>query len=543
MRRLLLLVIALSSLVPVQGQKIVRSGKSSITVLVNGRKTRWSISPEVNPDRLKVYCLKERNEVIFQTDIDTAYFSVKKNDTIRFIILLKQKDSARTEIVGIKDLPALITNNEKVYWLSQIWSETKYNFVNADKLAFDLDSIYRSYIPLVLASRNDYEYYRLLKKFMASLHDGHSEVYDNGQFYQYMDYIPVSLQDFNRKVYITAVRKVPGLDSTWVGAEVTEIDNTGTTRYLETKIFPYISASTEQHLWMQGIYKLQSDFREIPFRATIKKRDGTVVSIEVQHNGESTRTDADQYWGPASHYSSDLVDLKWLDNGIALVGFNRFTPDTDAIRDFDNIVKKISGAKGLIIDLRSNGGGSTEVAWHLQKYLTRGKYFLNYAWETRISDGVRKANGNWKEEYKDYFLNKAYRFEKPDTVFVSDTIKRIECPVVILIGRYTFSAAEDFLVNIYEQPGRPVLIGEETGGSTGSPLVVDGLPGGGYARICTRRICYPVSYKRFVNMGVKPDIEIKRGIEDFLQGKDVVLERAVKELSNPGQNYRKQGVK
>ena len=542
MKKFLLLIIAISSFAFTQGQKLVHSGKSNIRIIVNGRTIDWSISPETNPDRLKVYCSKEKNEVIFQTDIDTAYFSVKKNDTIKFIILLKSKDSARTEIIGIKDLPAQITNNEKVYWLSQIWSETKYNFVNIDKLPFDLDSMYRSYIPLVLASRNDFEYYRLLKKFMASLHDGHSEVSDN-QFYPYMDYTPVSLQDFNKKVYITMVRKVPGLDSTWVGAEVTEVDNIGTTQYLETRVFPYISASTEQHLWMQGIYKLQSDFRDRPLRATIKKRDGTIVNIEVQHNGESTRTDADQYWGPVSHYSSDLVDLKWLDNDIALVGFNRFIPENRAIKDFDKIAKELYKAKGLIIDIRSNGGGSTEVAWHLQKYLTKGKYFLNFAWETRINDGVGKANGNWKYEYKDYFLNKAYRFEKPDTVFVSDTIKRIECPVVILIGRYTFSAAEDFLVNIYEQPGRPELIGEETGGSTGSPLVVNGLPGGGYARICTRRICYPISYKRFVNTGIKPDIEIKPGIEDYLQGKDVVLEQAIKEIKNPRQNDKKPGGK
>ncbi len=209
------------------------------------------------------------------------------------------------------------------------------------------------------------------------------------------------------------------------------------------------------------------------------------------------------------------------------------------IKEFDKIAKELYKANGLIINLRSNGGGSTDVAWHLQKYLTKGNYFLNYAWESRINDGVRKANGNWKEEYKDYFLNKAYRFEKPDTIFISDTLKRITCPTAILIGRFTFSAAEDFLVNIFECPNRPILIGEETGGSTGSPLVIPGLPGGGYARICTRRICYPLSGKRFVNCGVKPDIEVKQTIDDYLNTKDVVLERAIKEIKTPHNTWQK----
>jgi len=33
-----------------------------------------------------------------------------------------------------------------------------------------------------------------------------------------------------------------------------------------------------------------------------------------------------------------------------------------------------------------------------------------------------------------------------------------------------------------------------------------------------------------VNSGVKPDIEVKQTIKDYLNGKDVVLERAITEL-------------
>jgi len=515
----------------VHGQQVIHSGKKNISVIINGSLSNCSISPERDPDRLLVYCSIEKNEVVFKTDIDTAILSISKNDTIKLEIILNLKDTAHTEIIGVKDLPDKIPSEEKQYWLSQVWSETKYNFVNIDKLKFNLDSLYKTYIPKVLATENDFEYYRVLQNFLASLNDAHSQVVDNGQFYPYTDYIPMSLKDFNKKVYITRVRKTPELDSTWVGAELIEIENIPTKKFLETKIFPFISASTEQHLWMQGIAKIQSGLKWQSFYATIKKVDGKVIKINVQRNGETTRTDKDQYWGPSFNNSRNIVDLKWMDNNIALVSFNRFSPEEKAIKEFDKISKELDKAKGVIIDLRNNGGGSAVVALHLQKYLTKEDYFLNYAWETRTNDGVRKANGNWKDEYKSYYLNQAYRFEMPDTISVSDTIKRIMCPTAILIGRFTFSAAEDFLVNIFEVPKRPILIGEETGGSTGSPLVVSGLPGGGYARICTRRICYPISGKRFVNSGVKPDIEVKQAINDYLANKDVVLEKAFKEIS------------
>jgi len=532
MRKLLFIIplILLFSCAERQIQTI-NSTKKGINVLINGKQTDWRISPKVNPDRLKVYCINDINKVVFQTDIDTVSFEVSKNDTIRFKIILNSKDTANTEIVGIKDLPAKITNEEKLYWLSQIWSEVKYNFVNIDQLTFDLDSLYKTLIPEVLSSANDYEYYQILSKFAASLKDGHTQVSDRGQFYPFTDYIPLSLQDFNGKIYITHVRKSANLDSTWVGAELIEIEDTPTVDYLEKNVFPYISASTKQHLWMQAVYKIQSGFKDKLFRGTIRKVNGTIENIELKRNGEATRTPNDEYWGVARNYSRNIVDLEWTEDNIAKISFNRFSPEYKAIKEFDEVVKQIEKAKGVIIDLRKNGGGSTGVAWHLQKHLSKENSFLNYAWETRIGDGVRKANGNWKEEYKDYFLNKALRFEKPKVVSVPDSIKRINCPTVILIGRFTFSAAEDFLVNIYEVPNRPKIIGEETGGSTGSPLVVSGLPGGGYARICTRRICYPVSEKRFVNSGVKPDIEIKQTIDDYLNDKDVVLEKAIEEIN------------
>jgi carboxyl-terminal processing protease len=509
----------------------LHSTKRNIKVLINGKQTDWRISPEVNPDQLKVYCETTENEVIFQTNIDTALFYVEDKDTVRFCIVLDSIDTAYTEIIGVKDLPNTISTNDKLYWLSKIWSEIKYNFVNIDQLTFDVDSLYKAYIPKALESKNDYEYYKILQEFTASMKDGHTQVSDRGQFYPFTDYIPISLQDFNQKIYITSGRKMEGIDSTWLGAELIEIDNIPTIDYLKQNVFPYISASTEQHLWMQAIYKIQSGLKTEPFKGKIKKTDGTVEKIVLKRNGEATRTPDDEDWGVIPKYSRNIIDLDWVDNNIAVIRFNRFSPADKAIKEFDNVVKMVENAKGLIIDLRQNGGGSTEVAWHLQEYLSEQNSFLNFAWETRINDGVKKANGNWKEEYKDYYLDKAVRFEEPETINVSNTIKSFKCKTVLLVGRFTFSAAEDFLVNIYEVPNRPKIIGEETGGSTGSPLVVSGLPGGGYARICTRRICYPISGKKFVNSGVKPDIEVKQSIEDYLKGRDVVLEKAIKEIN------------
>jgi len=167
---------------------ILNSNKKRIEFSINGKKNGWLIAPEVNPDILRIYCGHNNNSVIFKTDIDSIEYIVSNKDTINFSIILNKTDTAYTQIIGIKEIPNTISDNDKIYWLSQVWSEIKYNFVNIDQVAFDLDSMYNTYIEEVLNTNNDYEYYKVLKRFVASLHDGHSAVYNNNQFSIFKDY-------------------------------------------------------------------------------------------------------------------------------------------------------------------------------------------------------------------------------------------------------------------------------------------------------------------------------------------------------------------
>ncbi|MBI9053912.1 MAG: hypothetical protein JEY96_08860 [Bacteroidales bacterium] len=431
-----------------------------------------------------------------------------------------------------QSIPDSISTNDKIYYLSEVWSEIKYNFVNMDQVTFDPDSLYKTYIPKVQESKNDFEYYQVLKQFVASFGDGHTAVVDQSQFYLWKDYFSMNLSNVGEKVYIVRVLKDPILDSTWVGAEVIKISGVRTKRFLQDSIFPYISASTKQHLWMQGVQKIHQDLKWKDFKATIVKTTGDTVKIQLPRNGEATRTPEDDYWGMKFPKRRKMVDLEKLEGDISYLNIRSFYPENIAIQDISKYLPEIYESNGLIIDLRRNGGGSTNAAWYLQSLLSKEKSFLNYGWETRVNDGVKKANSNWKEEYQGYLENREVHYVEPDTIEVPDSIRRIDIPVVVLIGRYTFSAAEDFLVNMYEVPDRPLFIGQETAGSTGSPLVVPNLPNGGYCRICTRRICYPYSGKRFVNHGVIPDVIVNETIGNIIKSNDVVLEKAIEILKD-----------
>ena len=61
----------------------------------NLRKNAWRIVPEANPDVYKTSSKK----VTFYTDIDSISFDISPNNQYDFVILLNEKDSAKTRIV------------------------------------------------------------------------------------------------------------------------------------------------------------------------------------------------------------------------------------------------------------------------------------------------------------------------------------------------------------------------------------------------------------------------------------------------------------
>ena len=112
--------------------------------------------------------------------------------------------------------------------------------------------------------------------------------------------------------------------------------------------------------------------------------------------------------------------------------------------------------------------------------------------------------------------------------------KRYLGPLVVLTGKATFSSAEDFLAPL-KQSGRAILVGQKTSGSTGNPIYVD-LPGGGKFRVVSKRDVF-ADGTEFVGYGIAPDVPIAPTQKDLLEGRDVVLEKAIDVLKNGAVKY------
>jgi len=76
--------------------------------------------------------------------------------------------------------------------------------------------------------------------------------------------------------------------------------------------------------------------------------------------------------------------------------------------------------------------------------------------------------------------------------------------------------------------GRFTTVGEPTWGSTGQPLSLQ-LPGGGGARICTKRDTYPDG-RDFVGYGVQPAVKIERTPAALIGKEDNILSKGLEVL-------------
>lgn len=435
--------------------------------------------------------------------------------------------------IAFCQMPNTLTNAEKVYGLSRFWQEVNYNFVYLEKVdRKKWDSAYIFLIDKVQETKNDYEYFRLLKRFCAILKDGHTNIEFPGEvqkkvmktmFGEYRFLI----ENIDGKAIITHVNfSKKGIVPP--GSEILEVNGQSTRNFSALFVKPYIASSTEHVLENMATENLLEGIEGDSFELKIRKPGGEVVVFSVTHSKSS---ETELY--PPMPNPNKIFEFKWIEPKVAYVALNSFESE-DIITEFTKSLSELENAKGLIIDLRRNGGGDHQVGLEILKYLlpsesvlgaksqTRNHIATYKAWGEMVKPADTASNAEFKMAYLNYSDKYYYNFPISSRS-IKIPGKKIIIPTVVLIGNMTASAAEDFLIYAYNQPHFTTL-GSPTFGSTGQPYYFM-LPGGSQARVCTKKDTYPDG-KEFVGTGILPDVVVKRTLSDYLKGRDPELEKA-----------------
>jgi hypothetical protein len=169
-----------------------------------------------------------------------------------------------------------------------------------------------------------------------------------------------------------------------------------------------------------------------------------------------------------------------------------------------------SKCKGLIIDVRDNGGGSLENSKKLASYFFKEETVTGYM-SHKTGDG-----------HNDF--SKPVAIKTPANKYI-----QWQRPVAILSNRLSYSATNDF-VNRMKQSQNAVIVGDRTGGGGGLPLSSE-LPNGWLVRFSSSPM-FDINMQQ-TEWGIDPDVFESIKPNDEENGIDTIIEKAIS-LINSG---------
>jgi hypothetical protein len=202
--------------------------------------------------------------------------------------------------------------------------------------------------------------------------------------------------------------------------------------------------------------------------------------------------------GPFSH---SLLQ----ESQIAYVRFPEFTGTIDET-NLDYILEKYQGLKGLILDLRENGGGAVSDVFALLSRFVVGETVVNYS---RIKNG--KGHNDFLEA-------------EPVKVKPYNGIQYLQ-KIAVLTDRGTYSAGS-FTALATKALRNIILVGDTTGGGLGLPNGGQ-LPNGWTYRFSISQ-ALTLDLKPDYEQGVPPDVHVLFDWSN--RERDEILERAIEEL-------------
>ena len=196
------------------------------------------------------------------------------------------------------------------------------------------------------------------------------------------------------------------------------------------------------------------------------------------------------------------ISYKILDDDIGYIRYESFS-DPIGEGNLNEALSHMILCRGLIIDIRSNGGGMLTNAEKLAARCCQEKTLVGY---------YQHKTGPGHQDFSD----KEARYLEPSANV------RWNKPAVVLTNRRVYSAANEFAVYMKTLPNVR-LVGDHTGGGAGMPFS-SSLPCGWSVRFSA--VPMYDAQGESAEFGIEPDYNVQQTDEDFAKGKDTLIEFA-----------------
>lgn len=206
------------------------------------------------------------------------------------------------------------------------------------------------------------------------------------------------------------------------------------------------------------------------------------------------------------------IYYKQLPEKVAYMYYPSFSNNVGEL-SLDYILAILRNSRGLIIDIRNNGGGTlTNINTLVGRFIDK-KFVGGY-----IQHKTGPGHDDFSEPYP-------VEYEPCDSYRV-----KWEGPIVLLTNRSCFSAANDF-TSVMKSLPNVTVVGAKTGGGGGMPFSYE-LPIGWALRFSASPIYN--SKMECIEEGIDPTegYEVHASDEELAAGKDAILDKAIEMLKD-----------
>lgn len=367
------------------------------------------------------------------------------------------------------------------------WNILKHFYPYQDIIKVDWNNVLEKALKDAYDDKNEYDNYLTLNRLLSNFDDGHMSVLYQGLI-EKRKYAPsIALRYINNELIVKNV--ATGIEGIKKGDIITKVDNVNTQKYIDS-LQQYLSGSKQYKNW-QSSYSLLRGEKGTPIALTLSngKHINLVKDTDITANWDFYTRD-------------DVTKAKEINSETYYVNMDKLSAD-----EMETEISNIRKYKNLIIDLR--GYPRTDQQHRLLNYLLP------------VEDSTKWLCGReiYLPDFKHYKETcSGHRLRKS----ISDN--SIKTNNVLLVDERSISNAEMFaqVVKYYKLA---IIIGRPTAGANGNRNDIN-LLNGLQISFTGLKVINPDG-SRFHAVGVIPDIFVNETVDDFRNGKDVYIEKAV----------------
>ena len=403
------------------------------------------------------------------------------------------------DTLAVSDSLSTATLEGRLAVFDDAWQTIRDRYYDPTFNGLDWQQERESFRPLAARAQTTSELYAVLRRMLGSLHDAHTRVYapDERFDWQHPRFISVgiSVREVGGAPVVVSVERGSEAEHAGlrVGDAIQSIDNEPALEVFTRRLKEQAGSSTPAAARLQAMAKL---FEGPP---------GSTVGLAWPGiDGKLRLATLKRQW----HEREAALRVRRVRGEIGIIEFDIFT-QAIALNFMRALDDKLRDVRGLIIDLRNNGGGEAEAMTEVASaFLPTGKSLGSF------------TDRNGRIQFEPH--------TRAAMLFAPDPIKGFRAPVIILTSERTSSAAEIFAASLREA-GRAIIIGQNTCGCVLAIRRRHTLPDGGELDV-SEMDYYTAAGKRLEGAGLVPDEKITLERQDLRARRDRAIERAIERL-------------